>query len=58
MQQSLRGLKDLHVGSLGLLDSLVVLVPGLRFPDETLIYLLETLVERFDIESFPDFSAK
>ena len=46
MQQRLRGLKDLHVGSLGLLDSLVVLVPGLNFPDETLIDLLEPVCEK------------
>ena len=46
MQQRLRGLKDLHVRSLGLLDSLVVLVPGLRFPDETLIDLLEPVCEK------------
>merc|ERR1719240_690332 len=49
MQQRLRRLKDLHVGSLGLLDCLVVLVPGLRFPDKTLVDLLEPVGEKREL---------
>ena len=37
MQQSLGTLQNLHVRRLRLLDRLVVLVPGLDFPRETLV---------------------
>lgn len=49
MQQRLRGLQDLHVGRLGLLDRLVVLVPRLRLPHEALVQLLQTIGENGEL---------
>jgi len=43
VQERLGTLQDLHVGRLGLLDRLVVLVPGLGLPDKALVDLLEPI---------------
>merc|ERR1719163_292472 len=45
MEQGLRRLQDLHVGSLCLLDGLVVLIPGLGLADQAFIDLLQAIRE-------------
>ena len=48
VQQSLRGLQDLHVSSFRFLDRLVVLITRLSFSHEGLVDLLEPVGTKYD----------